>query len=112
LLPWGAYALGLLAGALQRTGRGTQAQKLLEQLHAGVAYGVPVGLATFYVVCGEADKATECLGKALDEHFPVALTVLARPAQRVFRLSGLWPELARRINLPDAMSASKTRADG
>ena len=106
LLPWGSYSLGLLAGALQRTGRGTQAEELLEQLQAGVAHGVPVGLATFYLVCGDADKATEWLGKAIDQHHPVILTVLARPAERVFRLSGLWPELARRINLPDAMSAS------
>jgi tetratricopeptide (TPR) repeat protein len=99
--PWSLWSLGLLAGALWRTEHRDRAEALLEKLQSGDAYGAPAGLAVFHTVCGEADQATDWLGKAIDQRFPTILSVLARPAERVFKASSHWTELERRINLSE-----------
>jgi TolB-like protein/Tfp pilus assembly protein PilF len=101
IAPWSPNALGLLAGVLERMGDTGRAQKLLEKLSPGQAYGAPRGFATFHLICDEVDRAADWTEKAIDQRDPLMLIFLQLPLAKALRSSARWPALAKMINLPE-----------
>ena len=47
-----------------------RSEELLQKLLQGEAYGAPLGLAHFYLYCGELDKAMDWSEKAIQQRQP------------------------------------------
>ena len=103
LAPRNPQNVGLFAGALARTGDKSRGQELLENLGDGQAYGVPLGLALFHILCGEVDKAADWIERAVDQRHPGITIVRANPLFKAVLSSPRWPKLARMMNLPEAV---------
>jgi tetratricopeptide (TPR) repeat protein len=101
LAPWNPSAKGLLAAAARNSGDLRRAEDLLEELESGGAYGAPLALATFYLSCAKIDASADWTERAIEERHP-AIFFFLRPHAHALRRSARWPNLARRLNLPDA----------
>ena len=99
LAPWMAVNTGLLAAMLKQTGDLKRSEELLQKLLPGEAYAAPLGLAHFYLYCGELDKAIDWSEKAIEQRQPAVLFFLNVGVPQL-RSSPRWPELARLLNLP------------
>jgi hypothetical protein len=82
---------------LKRTGDLSRSEELLQKLLPGDAYGAPLGLAHYYLYCGELEKAIHWSEKAITQRLPAMLFFLNVHAQFV-RSS---PHLAKLLNLPE-----------
>jgi len=100
LAPWMPVNIGLLAAMLKRTGDVSRSEELLHKLLPGEAYAAPLGLAHYYLYCGELDRAIHWSEKAIEQRHPAVLFFLNVHMQSV-RPSPRWPGLARLLNLPD-----------
>jgi hypothetical protein len=100
LVPGNSFAVGLLAGMLARTGDVNRAERLLEKLGAGEAYGAPAGLVCYHVVRSELDLAAGWFEKAIAQRDTRAPWILPRIFGNVLTSSAHWPRLARMMNLP------------
>ena len=87
LAPWGAQNTGLLAGTLARTGQTRRAEALLEMLAPTEAYGTPLGLMFFHLVCGEIDKAASCAEKAIEQRDTRVIMFLSLRLMKTLRSS-------------------------
>lgn len=96
LTPWANPIVGQLAALLVRTGATSRADALIEKLATGNAYGAPTGLAVFYSMCGEFDRAAEWAEQAIEERYPPLVKILGP----LLRPSPRWPALAKLMNLP------------
>lgn len=101
LAPWDFLPVALLAGVLRRTGDVSRAEGLLEKLGPGDRYGAPLGLALFYCVCGDVDKAADSVEKAIEQRNPNLVIFLNLAVARPIRSSPRWPALAKLMNLPE-----------
>jgi len=90
-------AIGILAGVLKRMGESNRAEELIQKLMPGEAYGAPLGLCSFYSLCGDIDRAADWFEKAVEQRHPNA----AHYASINFRSTSRWPALARLMNLPE-----------
>jgi tetratricopeptide (TPR) repeat protein len=95
LTPWANAVAGQLAALLVRSGAGNCADVLLEKLLPGEAYGAPTGMALFYAMCGELDRAREWAEKSIDERYLEFVKVLGP----WLRSTPIWSALAKRMNL-------------
>ena len=95
LTPWANPIVGQLAALLVRTGATSRADALIEKLATGKAYGAPTGLAVFYAMCGDFDRAAEWAEHAIDERYPPLVKILGP----LLRSSPRWPALAKLMNL-------------
>jgi eukaryotic-like serine/threonine-protein kinase len=95
--PMTTQVIGILAGVLKCMGEVNRAEELIQKLMPGEAYGAPLGLSHFYLVCGEMDKAAEWWEKVIEQRHPLAAIL----ASMFFRSTSQWPALARLMNLPD-----------
>ena len=102
MLRWPLYA-GALAGILTRLGNAGEAQGFLRKLGDGSAYGVPIGFALFYFLSGDLDKAADWLDKAIDERYPTVVAFLRGAVGRGLRGRPRWPEIVRKVGLPDLL---------
>jgi len=89
--------LGTLAGVLRCMGEDERASKSIQELLPGKAYGAPLGLCFFHLLCQETDKAADWLEKALSQRDPLAVGL----ALRQFQGSSQWDDLAKLVNLPE-----------
>ena len=96
--PWSPYSIGLIAGALAKSGQAEEAEPLLVTLR-GDWYGAPVGLVYYYLALGEIDTAVEWAGKAVEQRFPAFILVVLRPFEPLFRQSAAWPSVLKAMNL-------------
>jgi eukaryotic-like serine/threonine-protein kinase len=96
LTPWRHPIIGQLAALLVRAGDTSRADALLEKLGTGKEYGASTGLAVFYALCGELDRAAEWAEQAIEERYPRLVPILGP----LLRPSPKWPALAKLMNLP------------
>jgi len=99
LAPWMTVIIGLHAAMLKRTGNVNRSEELLQKLLPGEAYAAPLGLAHFYLYCGELDKAIDWSEKAIGQRQPAVLFFLNVHVQQL-QSSPRWPRVARLLNLP------------
>jgi len=100
LAPWMTVNIGSLAAMLKRTGELGRSEELLQKLLPGEAYGAPLGLAHYYLYCGEPEQAIHWSEKAIQQRQPAVLFFLNVHLQ-FFRSNPRWPRLARLLNLPE-----------
>jgi tetratricopeptide (TPR) repeat protein len=96
LSPWSNMIVGQLAALLVSAGPASRAEKLLDGLRPGTAWGAPTGMAVFHAMRGEFDRAAEWAARAIDLRYPL-LVALLRP---LLGSTPVWPGLARKMNLP------------
>ena len=72
---------------------------LLEKLEDGSAFGAPIGLAVYHLLCGDVDVAAYWIARAVDQRYP-GILFFVHLIGRSLRESRHWPELARLMNLP------------
>jgi Flp pilus assembly protein TadD len=99
--PFAPQIAGLLAGVLMQTGEAEPAEEMLQRLRPGEAYMAPTGLAIFYLICGEIDKAAYWIGKAVEQRDPMILLLPCRMFGKALLSSPLWPPVAKKMNLPE-----------
>src|SRR5262249_18007429 len=96
LAPFANTIAGQLAALLVRAKATSRAGALIETLRSGEPYGGSTGLAVFYAMCGEFDRAAEGAEHAKggrDARFVAILGPLVRPTPQ-------WPALAKLMHLP------------
>jgi hypothetical protein len=59
--------VGLRAATLMRVGETARANKLLEQLTPGTAYGVPMARMIFHLGCSEVDQGVAWAENAIEQ---------------------------------------------
>jgi serine/threonine protein kinase/tetratricopeptide (TPR) repeat protein len=97
--PWSPYSTGLMAGVFSNTGQPENAEPLLARLHDD-PYRGPVGLCTYYLSCGDFDRAAEWAEKAADQRYPSSIIPsVFRTYEPVLRNRGAWLALMRKIRL-------------
>jgi tetratricopeptide (TPR) repeat protein len=89
--------MGTLAGVLKHLGEDKRAEELVGKLLSCNGYVASIGLAHYYHMCGELDKAAEWIEQAIEQRNPGAIGA----AFSLFRSSSRWPALARMLNLPE-----------
>lgn len=87
------------AGLLKCMGETDRAEELIQKCAPGEAYDSPSGLAGFYYLCGEIDKAADYIKKLIEQSYPRA----AHLALMYARSSPQFSVLARLMNLPEAV---------
>jgi eukaryotic-like serine/threonine-protein kinase len=102
LAPWSSSAIGGFAAVLTRSGEAQRAEALLDKLRPGDAYGAPIGLGTFHLVCSEIEPAAEWVKKAIAQRHPAVFFFLNVHGQAL-RSSPSWPQLADSLNLRDRL---------
>jgi eukaryotic-like serine/threonine-protein kinase len=102
LAPWSPSAIGAFAAILTRSGEAQRAEALLDKLRPGDAYGAPIGLGTFHLVCSEIEPAVEWVKKTIAQRHPAVFFFLNVHGQAL-RSSPSWPQLADSLNLRDRL---------
>jgi eukaryotic-like serine/threonine-protein kinase len=102
-VPRTTAAFGTLAAVMALAGERTRAEKLLETLKPGDAYGAPLSLASYHICSGEIDQAADWLAKAILQRHPLvlAIRISSGPQWQRLRSSPRWPALAKTMNLPE-----------
>jgi serine/threonine-protein kinase len=96
--PWSYTVVGQLAALLHRAGDRKRTDVLLETLGTGEPYGASTGLAIFYAMSGDPEKAAEWAARGIAQRF-LPLVYMVAP---LLRSQPQWPVLARLLNLPGA----------
>jgi TolB-like protein len=89
--------IGIHAGVLKRMGKARQSEELIQKLMLSGAHGAQFGLCTFYLICGEVDKAADWMRKVIEQRNPNAAVF----ASVFFRFSSQQSSLAKLMNLPE-----------
>jgi TolB-like protein len=97
--PFALPAVGILSGVLKRVGETNRAEELLQKLMPDSNYCAPLGLAAYYVMCGEVDKAADYWNKSIEQRHPFDLTDFY--VRSFLKTSRQWPTLAKLMNLPE-----------
>src|SRR4029077_4697729 len=100
-MPWSLAIVGQLAAVLARTGSTDRAGALLDPLMSGTAYGAPTGLAIYYAMGGDLERAAHWAERSIDERFPPLVAMLGP----LLRNTRQWPALAKLMNLPQSAMA-------
>ncbi len=96
------HALGLLAYAYARTGRGREAREFLEMLRSlPDQTGAAIEVARIYLGLGQLDSAFVWLGRAVDQHdFKLNAETLWSPIWAPLHPDPRFAALLARLNLP------------
>ena len=108
MAPWALASAGYVAGLLKRTGDTHRAQAMLESLGDGEAFGAPFGFVYYHLICSEIEQAADWAEKAMEQREPWVIFLLMLPHAKALRQSSRWPALAKMMNLPEAISESKS----
>jgi len=105
-MPWGdvpgfLHELGESIAAL--TGERDEAWQLLEDAVEACsgAYRSPLAPGLVHAACSEMDAAFECVQRAIDERDPLLMYLQVHPMFDALRADPRYPELLRRMNLPE-----------
>lgn len=98
---WGA--IGLLARILELTGDRSRADELHQKIGSGEAYGAPAGLFFYYAIRSELDLAADWFEKAIEQRDTRAPWILPHLFGTFVTSSSRWPDLRRRMNLPETV---------
>ncbi len=101
LAPWEARVTGILAGILAITGKKEQAGILIEQLKGAA----PWGMVLYHCICSEIDAAADWYRKAIEQRDPNAVLMANMSLTKPLRESARWPELAKMMNLHEALES-------
>jgi hypothetical protein len=93
LIPW---LVGTRAGVLKRLGELSRAEELIRELMPGDAYGAPLGLFSYHILCGETDKAADWLERLIEQRHPLVF-LFRQSIQKDSRRRAL----AKLMNLPE-----------
>jgi tetratricopeptide (TPR) repeat protein len=104
LAPWYTPSVGVYAGLLVRMGEPDRGKQIVQRLGSGEAYGASTGLAMFHTCCGEIDLAADWFEKAIEERYPIVLSILQSAIGEPVRACARWPKLAALMNLPQTGS--------
>jgi eukaryotic-like serine/threonine-protein kinase len=104
LAPWNTFAMGLLAGILERAGNKKRAQTIVDELGDGTAFGAPLGFLSYYAVLGQMDLAADWFEKVIEQRDTRAPWIIPGVFGDLITSSPRWPKLARMMNLPGAPS--------
>jgi eukaryotic-like serine/threonine-protein kinase len=102
LAPWSPVATAGFAAVLTLTGEVSRAEALLEGLKPGDAYGAPLALGTFHLLCSEIDLAVEWAKRSIEQRHPAIFFFLNAHGQTL-RSSPSWPALADSMNLRERL---------
>ena len=97
--------IGLLAGALSRSGEREKAERVLREIGDGTAYGAPLGMVVYHSLRLEFDEAAGWLEKAIEQRDPNTLPASCGPQRKYYVANGRWPALARLLNIPEAVTS-------
>ena len=101
LAPWNKMLTANVAGVLTRAGNPDRAAAVLATLGDETAYGAPLGLVGYHLMCADVELAVDYAEKAIAQRQPVVTAFMRMPLARALRTSPRWPELAKLMNLPD-----------
>jgi tetratricopeptide (TPR) repeat protein len=100
--PWNPFVPGLAAGILVRCDRKQEAETLLaERKHISA-----IGMLYYHFVSGNIDAALDSYAVAIEQRDPMALFFAGALWMKPLREHPRWTELARAMNLPDALATS------
>jgi TolB-like protein/Flp pilus assembly protein TadD len=95
-------SIGLLAGFLSLSGNVDVAERMIQTLGDGAAFGAPLAISVYYMVRSDYDTAADWVGKAIEQRDPNALPAACASARPRFVANGRWPGLARLLRLPES----------
>jgi eukaryotic-like serine/threonine-protein kinase len=101
MAPWYAQTVGIYSALLVRTGEINRGMELIKRLGSGEAYGAPLGLASFHILCGDIDTAADYVEKAIEQRSAQLGAVLQSFIGETLRASRRWPKIAAMMNLPN-----------
>ena len=101
--PWNPIAIGYLAGMLARAGDTAGSRQLLSQIESGREYVQPLGLAIYYILISDIEKAADWMERAIEQRVPGAVLHRLVPIYAALHASPRWPALAKMMNLPEAV---------
>ena len=96
--------IGYLAGMLMRAGDSARARQLLSQIESGREYGQPLGLAIYYLLISDLEKAADWMERAIEQRIPGVVAHRLMPLFAALHASPRWPKLAALMNLPAEVS--------
>jgi tetratricopeptide (TPR) repeat protein len=94
-------AIGLLAAALEKSGRTMDAEPLLDELRSNTATG-PIGMAYYHLARGDMEGAVVWASEAADQRVASLVTILVRPFEPRLEHAPGWPALLKKLNLAPA----------
>jgi len=103
LAGWNPVMAGMLAGALDRVGNKANARALVERFGDGAAFGAPAGFLGYYATLRDADRAVDWFEKAIEQRDTRCPWIFPHMHSEVILSSPRWPELARKMNLPEVV---------
>jgi serine/threonine protein kinase len=102
LAPFVPSNAGSFAGLLARIGDQRRAGELLSKLEPPETSGVPMAWALYHLYQGETEKAVDWWEKVINQRDPSAILTPRVGSGEALRTSPRWPELAKRMNLPES----------
>jgi hypothetical protein len=70
-----------------------------QTLGSGERFGDCRAQAVYYLLCGEVDKAADCVQAAIEQRDHSMMYYLRFVVCKPLRTSGRWPKIARMVNL-------------
>ena len=93
-VPW---TRGIAAAALKKMGEENRAEEMIKNFMHSDENFIPIGLALYYSICNETEKATEWWIKTIEQRHG-----LVHQMARIFFKSNLqWPVVAKLMKLPE-----------
>ena len=102
-IPSSPRVVGLLAGALARTGEAGRSRALLDAL-PGNSSEASIAHTFYHFVLGEIDSAVERAGTALEQRNFMLINNYLRPFERRLSRSPAWPAVLAKARLTPALS--------
>jgi tetratricopeptide (TPR) repeat protein len=102
--------IGQLAGVLRRLGDNERADKLVDKLGDGSAFGAAAGLSYYYLTLSDIDNAAAWFEKAVMQRDTRAPWILSRQFGGALLSSRHWPRLAKMMNLPATVASGPSGA--
>lgn len=103
LFPTTPYAVGTLAGALEKTGEAARARELLSHPLTHPS-GTPVVYACYNLARGNFDEAVGWMGKAAEKYYQPVTSFLLREFERFLSKSPAFPALLAQLGLEPAVT--------
>ncbi len=97
---WFPDTVGLLAALLRRNGEEEESRSIAKELGSGEALGDARARALFHLICGEIDKGSDYVEKALEQRDSSMRFYLGFVICKGLRASHRWPKIAKMVNLP------------
>jgi serine/threonine-protein kinase len=98
LAPSYGLSTGMLAGVLLRMGQTARAAELIREI--GNAPRPPIGMALYYAITGELDRAADWYVRAVEQRDPFAIVFASDPQLRKLRETPRWRDVVALMKLP------------